>query len=105
MLDDVENVSELLEKYPELHFKLLGVNYDNNQLIKFIRKYNITHAADFDLNEFKRFISNTFNGLGSKEPTNPITGEIFFDVMESKLKIYDGNGWQEVSHAQSLIMI
>lgn len=99
MIDTIENISELLEKYPELHFKLLEVNYDNNQLINFIRKYNITKVSDFDLNSFKMFISNSFNGIGSQEPHNPITGEIFFDTTTAKLKIYDGNCWQEISHA------
>jgi hypothetical protein len=52
---------------------------------------NVTGYGEY-LNE--NFIKLLENFASTSEPNNPITGQIWFDVSENRLKVYDGNGFR-----------
>jgi len=52
---------------------------------------NVTGFGEY-LNE--NFVKLLENFASTSEPNNPITGQIWFDVSENRLKVYDGNGFR-----------
>jgi len=52
---------------------------------------NVTGYGEY-LNE--NFVKLLENFASTSEPNNPITGQIWFDVSENRLKVYDGNGFR-----------
>ena len=52
---------------------------------------NVTGYGEY-LNE--NFIKLLENFSSTSEPNNPVTGQIWFDVSENRLKVYDGNGFR-----------
>jgi hypothetical protein len=52
---------------------------------------NVTGYGEY-LNE--NFIKLLENFASTSEPNNPITGQLWFDVSENRLKVYDGNGFR-----------
>jgi hypothetical protein len=52
---------------------------------------NVTGYGEY-LNE--NFIKLLENFASTTEPNNPIQGQIWFDVSENRLKVYDGNGFR-----------
>ena len=47
----------------------------------------------------ENFVKLLENFSNTSRPENPIRGQIWFDVSESKLKVYSGNGFVPVSSA------
>jgi len=52
---------------------------------------NVTGYGEY-LNE--NFVKLLENFASTSAPNNPITGQIWFDVSENRLKVYDGNGFR-----------
>ena len=52
---------------------------------------NVTGYGEY-LNE--NFIKLLENFASTTEPANPIAGQVWFDTSESRLKVYDGNGFR-----------
>jgi hypothetical protein len=99
MLNNIDDIPNLLKEYPELHFKLLEVDYTNDQLLNFILKYNITKASDFNIINFKYFIMPENKNIHfNNKPTNPEIGELYYNKNDYKLMVYNGSCWQEVSN-------
>ena len=52
---------------------------------------NVTGYGEY-LNE--NFVKLLENFASTSEPNNPITGQVWFDLSENRLKVYDGNGFR-----------
>lgn len=52
---------------------------------------NVTGYGEY-LNE--NFVKILENFASTSEPNNPITGQIWFDTSENRIKVYDGNGFR-----------
>jgi hypothetical protein len=52
---------------------------------------NVTSYGEY-INE--NFVKLLENFSSTSEPSNPITGQIWFDLTDNRLKVYDGNGFR-----------
>lgn len=86
-----------IDSIPELHFKLLEVDYTDNQLLDFIRKYDIQDVKDFNIIDFKFFLPSAFNKISTHKPNTPITGELYFDQNDCKVRTFNGSIWIEIA--------
>lgn len=55
---------------------------------------NVSGFGEYINENFIKLLENFSN---TSEPNNPITGQLWFDTSQNRLKVYDGQGWKQGS--------
>jgi len=99
-------IEELSLNFPEKALQLMGIDFVESVLVDYIIENDIT-SENFSPENFKYYITTlpfknqtifSINTLPPSKtvPSVSIPGDIFFDTLTNKLKIFDGTHWTQL---------